>query len=77
MGAGIAIEDAVVLAEELDAGGELDDVLRRFAERRWQRARLVVENSLQLAEWEKHPGTPDADPAGMFETSFAALAQPY
>jgi naringenin degradation protein FdeE len=77
MGAGIAIEDAVVLAEELAADGELDEVLRRFAERRWERARLVVENSLQLGEWEKHPGTPDADPAGMFETSFAALAQPY
>jgi 2-polyprenyl-6-methoxyphenol hydroxylase-like FAD-dependent oxidoreductase len=77
MGAGIAIEDAVVLAEELDTGGELDDVLCRFAERRWERARLVVENSLQLAEWEKHPGTPDADPAGMFETSFTALAQPF
>jgi 2-polyprenyl-6-methoxyphenol hydroxylase-like FAD-dependent oxidoreductase len=77
MGAGIAIEDAVVLGEELAIGGALNDVLTRFAERRWERARLVVENSLQLAEWEKHPETPGADPAALFGTSFAALAQPY
>jgi hypothetical protein len=33
-------------------------------ERRWERCRLVVENSLQIGEWDKHPGDPLADPGG-------------
>jgi hypothetical protein len=37
----------------------------------------VVENSIQLGEWEKHPGDPAADPAGVMNASYAALAQPF
>jgi 2-polyprenyl-6-methoxyphenol hydroxylase-like FAD-dependent oxidoreductase len=76
MGAGIAIEDAVVLGEELESDDPIDAILSRFADRRWERARLVVENSLQLSDWEKHPEAPDADPSGLFGRSFAALAAP-
>jgi 2-polyprenyl-6-methoxyphenol hydroxylase-like FAD-dependent oxidoreductase len=77
MGAGIAIEDAVVLGDELDSDDHIEETLTRFADRRWERSRLVVENSLQLSEWERHPGTPDADPAGLLSESFASLAAPY
>jgi 2-polyprenyl-6-methoxyphenol hydroxylase-like FAD-dependent oxidoreductase len=76
MGAGIAIEDAVVLGEVLEAHDSLDDALAAFMERRYERCRLVVENSLQLGEWEKRPDDPDADPAGLSNASFAALAAP-
>ena len=38
--------------------------------------RLVVENSLQLGEWEKHPDAPGADPSGLFAQSFVELAAP-
>jgi 2-polyprenyl-6-methoxyphenol hydroxylase-like FAD-dependent oxidoreductase len=77
MGAGIAIEDAVVLGELLAATDELEPTLAAFMERRFDRCRLVVENSLQLGEWEKHPGDPAADPGGLMNESFAALAVPF
>ena len=76
MGAGIAIEDAVVLGEELEAHDSLEQALEAFMARRFERCRLVVENSLQLGEWEKDPDAPGADPAGLSNESFAALAAP-
>lgn len=77
MGAGIAIEDAVVLGDVLSSHADLGDALAEFMERRWERCRLVVENSLQLGEWEKHPDDPQADPAGLTDASLAALAAPF
>jgi 2-polyprenyl-6-methoxyphenol hydroxylase-like FAD-dependent oxidoreductase len=77
MGAGIAIEDAVVLGELLEAHDDLEEALAAFMQRRWERCRLVVENSLQLGEWEKHPGDPEADPAGLMNESFGVLAAPF
>ncbi len=77
MGAGIAIEDAVVLAEVLESRDRLDPALEEFMARRFERCRLVVENSLQLGEWEKRPDDPDADPAGLSNASWAALAAPF
>jgi 2-polyprenyl-6-methoxyphenol hydroxylase-like FAD-dependent oxidoreductase len=74
MGAGIAIEDAVVLAELLESHDGLDDALEAFMARRYERCRLVVENSLQLGEWEKHPDDPEADPAALSNASWGALA---
>lgn len=74
MGAGIAIEDAVVLAELLEAHDELEDALEAFMARRYERCRLVVENSLQLGEWEKHSDDPEADPAALSNASWGALA---
>lgn len=55
----------------------MDGALARFMQRRYERCRLVVENSLQLGEWDKNPGDPHADPAGLSDTSFAALAAPF
>jgi len=75
MGAGLAVEDAVVLGKVLESGSPLSEALPAFTERRYDRCRMVVENSVQLGEWEKHP-TEDADPGGLSATSWAALAQP-
>jgi len=47
-----------------------------FMSRRFARCRMVVENSRQLGEWEKTPDAPDADPVGLMNRSFAALAEP-
>jgi 2-polyprenyl-6-methoxyphenol hydroxylase-like FAD-dependent oxidoreductase len=77
MGAGIAIEDAVVLGDALGSHPDLGDAFAEFMERRWERCRLVVENSLQLGEWEKHPDDPQADPAGLMDASLAVLAGPF
>jgi len=51
-GAGMAIEDAVVLAELLDQDLSLETALERFMERRFERCKFVVESSIQVGEWE-------------------------
>ena len=75
-GASIAIEDSVVLARLLAAGGPLGDVLEDFTQRRYERCRMIVENSEQLGEWEKSPGSPDDDTVAMVARSYQAMAQP-
>jgi 2-polyprenyl-6-methoxyphenol hydroxylase-like FAD-dependent oxidoreductase len=74
-GAGIAIEDAVVLAEELAADGSIPAALDRFMRRRFERCRMVVENSERLGEWEQRP-EPDADPVALTNASWAQLEDP-
>jgi 2-polyprenyl-6-methoxyphenol hydroxylase-like FAD-dependent oxidoreductase len=75
-GAGIAIEDAVVLTELLAERAPVDELLGRFMARRYERCRMVVENSRRLGEWERRPDDPDADPVGLTSSSLATLAQP-
>nr|ART90451.1 2-polyprenyl-6-methoxyphenol hydroxylase and related FAD-dependent oxidoreductases [uncultured bacterium] len=75
-GAAIAIEDAIVLAEMLRGDEPLGAILEGFVARRYERCRLVVENSYQLGEWEKNPKLPGADPVRLQSESFAALAKP-
>ena len=74
-GAGIAIEDSIVLSELIDSDMPLSDALTEFTARRYERCRMVVENSVQLGEWEKDPKTPSADFAGLMNASMRALAQ--
>ena len=62
-GAAQAVEDAVVLAEEL-ARREIADALDAFMVRRYERCKLVVEGSAQIGRWEMEPA-PDMDPAGV------------
>ena len=47
-GGAMAIEDGVVLGQEVAAGGPVEDVLKRFMARRFERSRLVVETSVEL-----------------------------
>jgi 2-polyprenyl-6-methoxyphenol hydroxylase-like FAD-dependent oxidoreductase len=75
-GAGIAIEDTIVLTELLQSDDPLPDVLEKFMARRYERCRLVVESSYQLATWEKSPGMMGADPVGLLARANAALAAP-
>jgi 2-polyprenyl-6-methoxyphenol hydroxylase-like FAD-dependent oxidoreductase len=75
-GACIAIEDAVVLAELLRSEQPVAALLERFMARRAERCRVVVDNSLLLGEWQKHPDTPGADPERIARASAALLAQP-
>ena len=75
-GAGIAIEDSIVLSEQLGSGIRLSDALIQFNKRRYDRCRMVVENSVQLGEWEKDPKSPRADYVKLMDESMRALAQP-
>jgi len=76
-GAGIAIEDSIVLAELLQTEPSPQRAFEAFMTRRFERCRLVVDNSLQLGEWEKAPTTPGADPVRVEGETVRALAQPF
>jgi 2-polyprenyl-6-methoxyphenol hydroxylase-like FAD-dependent oxidoreductase len=75
-GAGLAVEDAIVLADLLISGLPVPESLEEFMARRYERCRMVVENSLQLGEWEKQPNAPGADPVGLIKRTTEAMAQP-
>lgn len=51
-GAGLAIEDGIVLAEYLRQDMSVADALKAFMERRWERCRSVVEGSKLLGDME-------------------------
>jgi 2-polyprenyl-6-methoxyphenol hydroxylase-like FAD-dependent oxidoreductase len=76
-GGAMAIEDAIVLGDLLAQSDNLERAFTTFGETRWERCRLVNENSLQLGEWEKTPGDTNADPGRLIGESMAFLAQPY
>jgi 2-polyprenyl-6-methoxyphenol hydroxylase-like FAD-dependent oxidoreductase len=74
-GAAQAIEDAVVLGEELAADQPLDAALERFMERRFERCKIVVEGSRQIGTWEKE-GATDVDYPGTIARITNAVAAP-
>lgn len=74
-GACIGIEDALVLAEELGRSSDVEDALAAFEARRWERCRMVVENSARLGEIEVAGGDKD-EHARIMRESLMALAQP-
>ncbi|NYJ08455.1 FAD-dependent monooxygenase [Petropleomorpha daqingensis] len=76
-GVGIAIEDSVVLAEELARGGSVEDALQAFTRRRFDRCRLVVETSLQLSAWEVDPPEDPTLHHQLSGRALGALSQPF
>lgn len=74
-GACIGIEDAIVLAEELGRATSVDAALQAFEDRRWERCRMVVENSGRLGEIEIAGGDKEEHSRIMRDT-LIALAQP-
>lgn len=75
-GAAMCAEDAVILAEMLTSGDAVDDVLPAFMARRFPRVKMVLDNSLTLAEWEIHPDTEGADPGRIMGQTLHALVEP-
>jgi 2-polyprenyl-6-methoxyphenol hydroxylase-like FAD-dependent oxidoreductase len=73
-GAGMAIEDGIVLADELRKD-EVEAALPRFMERRFERSRLVVQNSIKLGEIEMNHGSPQ-EHGHLVAESMQALRQP-
>lgn len=51
-GAALAIEDAVVLIEELQKEGTVEEVFERYMKRRYDRCKMVVDVSETLGAWE-------------------------
>lgn len=81
-GAALAIEDAVVLAEELDKVEDVQEGFQNFMERRYKRAIAVVDASEKLAEWEvlEFSGKPlpeDANVGKLIGQTIGLLMQPF
>lgn len=74
-GACIGIEDAVVLAEEIARTPDLIAALDAYQNRRWERCRMVVENSAKLAQIEITAGSRE-EHAEIMKQSMISLAQP-
>ena len=74
-GAGMAIEDGIVLAEELQSQPTLEQALRNFMARRFERCRLVIENSVRLGQIEMTHGSP-VEHTRLMSEALGALRQP-
>ena len=75
-GAGMGVEDAVVLAEELHRAVSLPQALAAFQQRRFPRCRLVVENSVRLGQIEQTGGSRE-EHGNIMRESAIALAGPF
>ncbi len=74
-GAAQAVEDAVVLADELSEDRPLEESLRHFVGRRFDRCKLILEASLQIGEWEMRPDQ-KADLASLMAKVGQMVVQP-
>ncbi|MCB1390561.1 MAG: FAD-dependent monooxygenase [Rhodobacteraceae bacterium] len=75
-GAGMAIEDGLVIAECLASAPDVDGALEAFIARRYPRCKLVVEKSVELGRLEMARAAPERNQA-VIEHALAALAEPY
>jgi len=74
-GAGLAVEDALVLAEELERSSNFEGFLQGFMDRRYERCRLVVENSLEIGRREQRRA-PIEEQTRLVTDSLRVLAEP-
>lgn len=76
-GAGMAVEDALVLAEEIGIPGrDVEDSLVAYSARRYPRCRLVVESSLAIGRLQLEGGSPERHGEILGE-ALHALAEEY
>ncbi len=74
-GAGLAIEDSLVLAEELAAHETVDEALTAYRERRFERCAYIVRASLAICMGQLGKGPP-VDNARATAEMFKRIAQP-
>ena len=74
-GAGMAIEDGIVLAEEIEERATLAEAFEHFMRRRFERCRLIIENSVELGRIEMSQGSPFVH-AQLMADSMSALREP-
>lgn len=76
-GAGMAVEDALVLADELDkAGRTIQESLLAYSARRYPRCRLVVETSIAVGKLQLE-GAPPEQVGGLIGGALHQLAEEY
>lgn len=74
-GAGMAIEDSVVLAEEIARAADPETAFTAFRNRRFERCRYIVEKSLAICHGQIGKGPP-VDNAQATAEMFEVVAQP-
>ena len=74
-GAAQAVEDAVVLAEELGKDKSVKESLDSFVRRRYERCKFIQEASLQIGDWEMRPD-PTADVGSLMAKVAQTIVQP-
>jgi 2-polyprenyl-6-methoxyphenol hydroxylase-like FAD-dependent oxidoreductase len=75
-GAGIAVESALVLVDELTAASSVDSGLIAYQKRRYERCRDVVETSVAVGKLQLADGSPDQI-GGMIGGALHRLAQDF
>lgn len=75
-GAGIAVESALVLAEELDRHDSVEAALLAYQERRYDRCRDVVETSVKIGKIQLNGGSAE-EVGGMIGAALHRLAAEY
>ena len=74
-GAGMAIEDSIVLAEEISKADTPEEAFTAYRARRFERCRFIVEKSLAICHGQIGKGPP-VDNAAATREMFAVVAQP-
>ena len=74
-GAGLAIEDSIVLAEELKRHDTPEAAFRAYRDRRFERCRYIVEKSLEICRGQLGEG-PLVDNAEATAEAFRVMAEP-
>jgi 2-polyprenyl-6-methoxyphenol hydroxylase-like FAD-dependent oxidoreductase len=73
-GAAQAIEDGIALTEELGRHAALDDALKSWMERRYERCRMIVEGSEAVGRWEQDHSLPINPDQVRHAVTMAAMA---
>ena len=74
-GAGMAIEDAIVLRQELRSGKSIEDSLKAFMLRRFQRCKYIVEKSELVGFWQMNQ-LPEANVPPLVNEMMERTAEP-
>ena len=74
-GAAQAIEDAIVIADELGKDQPLNAALEAHMERRFERCKAIVDGSLQIGRWQIQP-EPEMDQIGVLLGVMATAEAP-
>lgn len=75
-GAGMAMEDAIVLSQELMRASSVTGAFRAYHDRRFKRCEMVVENSLKIGALEQNRASA-LEQAQWVERSLERLSEPY
>lgn len=74
-GAGMAIEDAMVLAEELDKAQSTEVAFKAFQDRRTERVEYIAKNSIRIGDMQMGK-IPPFDPGQLTGESIALMCKP-